>query len=100
MLRVFIYLECSPLRTSVTLLEIRVFRSSMLLPCSSVDNRKYIPASPGADDPKMAQVEDLSSGGCEADHDWVKTDLKSAGNSAFSRCERSFFLPMFEDFNI
>ena len=44
---------------------------------------------PGANDPDMAQFDDLNSEGCEVDHDRVKTGLKSAGNSAFSRCERS-----------
>ena len=46
---------------------------------------------PSADDPRMAQLEELSSEGCQAEHVWVETGLKSAGNSAFSRRERSFW---------
>ena len=48
----------------------------------------------------MAQLDDLSSEGCKADHDWVETDLKSAGNSAFSRRERSFWGAFLEDLKI
>ena len=48
----------------------------------------------------MAQLDDLSSEGCEADHAWVETDLKSAGNSAFSRRERSFWGAFLEDLKI
>ena len=39
----------------------------------------------------MAQLENLSLEGCEADLDWVETWLTSAENSAFSKCEQSFW---------
>ena len=48
----------------------------------------------------MAQLEELSSEGCEADHGWVETGLKSAGNSAFSRRERSFWGAFLKDLKI
>ena len=83
-LTALIYLVSAPLCTSVTLLGLRVASSSVLLSYSHVDSPKY--TYPTFDDPKMAQLEDLISEGCQADYDWVETDLKSAGNSAFSRC--------------
>ena len=55
---------------------------------------------PSADDPKMAQLEELSLEGCQAEHVWVETGLKSAGNSAFSRRERSFWGAFLNDLKI
>ena len=55
---------------------------------------------PSTNDPEMAQLDDLNSEGCEADHDRVKTGLKSAENSAFSRCERSVWRSILKISNV
>jgi len=96
-LRVFIYLARAPLRTSVTLLGIRVFRLYLFLRMVVWIFENISQPDPSADDPKMAQLEELNSEGCRADDVWFETGLKSAGNSAFSRRERSFWGAFLKD---
>ena len=64
-LRVFITLQACLCVRSITLLEMRVFRSNMFSLCSIIDIQN-IYASVG--DEKMAHLEELSLEGCKANH--------------------------------
>ena len=58
------------------------FLGLILSPCSA--QLRQLKTYLSADNSKMWQLQDLSSGGCNAVHDQVKTDLISAVNATFS----------------